>query len=65
MGLLSCEEFIMATAKEEIEELLGKVPNDCSLEDLSISPLCPRKGSNGIEAAETEGNLPHEEAEGG
>ena len=24
----------MATAKEEVEELLGKLPHDCSLEDI-------------------------------
>jgi hypothetical protein len=28
------KEAFTATAKEEVEELLGKLPNDCSLEDI-------------------------------
>jgi hypothetical protein len=53
----------MATAKEEVEELLGKLPNDCSLEDIQYHLYVLEKVRNGIEAAETEGTFLQEEAE--
>ena len=53
----------MATAKEEVEQLLGKLPNDCSLEDIQYHLYVLEKVRNGIEAAETEGTVPQEEAE--
>ena len=54
---------MMATAKEEVEEMLGKLPNDCSLEDIQYHLYVLEKVRNGIEAAETEGTIPQEEAE--
>ena len=53
----------MATAKEEVKELLGKLPNDCSLEDIQYHLYVLEKVRNGLEAAETEGTVPQEEAE--
>jgi hypothetical protein len=53
----------MATAKEEVEELLGKLPNDCSLEDIQYHLYVLEKVRNGLEAAETEGTIPQEAAE--
>lgn len=53
----------MATAKEEVEELLGKLPNDCSLEDIQYHLYVLEKVRNGLEAAETEGAIAQEEAE--
>jgi hypothetical protein len=53
----------MATAKEEVEELLGKLPNDCSLEDIQYHLYVLEKVRNGIEAADTEGTVQQEEAE--
>jgi hypothetical protein len=53
----------MATAKEEVEELLGKLPNDCSLEDIQYHLYVLEKVRNGLEAAETEGAIPQKEAE--
>jgi hypothetical protein len=53
----------MATAKEEVEELLGKLPNDCSLEDIQHHLYVLEKVRNGLGAAETEGAIPQEEAE--
>ena len=53
----------MATAKEEVEELLVKLPNDCSLEDIQYHLYVLEKVRNGIEAAETEGTVPQDEAE--
>jgi predicted transcriptional regulator len=53
----------MATAKEEVEELLGKLPNDCSLEDIQYHLYVLEKVRNGLEAADAEGTVPQEEAE--
>jgi hypothetical protein len=53
----------MATAKEEVEALLGKLPNDCSLEDIQYHLYVLEKARNGIAAAENEGTIPQEEAE--
>jgi len=53
----------MATAKEEVEQLLGKLPNDCSLEDIQYHLYVLEKVRNGIEAADTEGAFPQAEAE--
>jgi hypothetical protein len=53
----------MATAKEEVEELLGKLPNDCSLEDIQYHLYVLEKVRNGLEAADTEGTVPQQEAE--
>jgi hypothetical protein len=53
----------MATAKEEVEELLGKLPNDCSLEDIQYHLYVLEKVRNGLETAETEGVIPQQEAE--
>jgi len=53
----------MATAKEDVEELLGKLPNDCSLEDIQYHLYVLEKVRNGLEAAEAEGGIPQEDAE--
>lgn len=53
----------MNTAKEEVEQLLKKLPNDCTLEDIHYHLYVIEKVRRGIERAETEGSLSHEEAE--
>ena len=53
----------MATAKEEVEELLGKLPNDCSLEDIQYHLYVLEKVRHGLEAAEIGGTVPQEDAE--
>lgn len=45
----------MATAKEEVEQLLGKLPNDCSLEDIQYHLYVLEKVRNGLKSADTEG----------
>jgi phosphosulfolactate synthase (CoM biosynthesis protein A) len=57
------KEVFMATAKEEVEELLGKLPNDCSLEDIQYHLYVLEKVRNGLEVADTDGTVPQEEAE--
>ena len=53
----------MANAKEELEELLDKLPNDCSLEDIQYHLYVLEKVRAGLEAADTEGTVSQEEAE--
>ncbi|HKR22760.1 MAG TPA: hypothetical protein VJS17_09205 [Pyrinomonadaceae bacterium] len=53
----------MATAKEEVERLLGKLPNDCSLEDIQYHLYVLEKVRNGLEAADTEGVVSQDQAE--
>ena len=53
----------MSTAKEEVEALLGKLPNDCSMEDIQYHLYVLEKVRAGLDAAETEGTVSQEEAE--
>ncbi len=53
----------MATAKEEVNQLLGKLPNDCSLEDIQYHLYVLEKVRNGLEVADTEGGIVQEEVE--
>jgi hypothetical protein len=53
----------MATAKEEVEQLLGKLPNDCSLEDIQYHLYVLEKVRNALQAADREGAIPQKEAE--
>ena len=53
----------MVTAKEEVESLLDKLPDDCSLEDIQNHLYVVEKVRNGLEAAASQGTLSQEEAE--
>ena len=53
----------MATAKEEVEQLLGKLPNDCSLEDIQYHLYVLEKVRNGLKSADTDGGVPQADAE--
>ncbi len=53
----------MSTAKEEVESLLHKLPDDCSLEDIQYHLYVLEKVRNGLEAADTQGTISQEEAE--
>jgi len=50
-------------AKDEVEALLKKLPDDCSLEDIQYHLYVIEKVHRGIERAEREGTLTQEEAE--
>lgn len=54
----------MSTAKEEVEALLNKLPDDCSLEDIQYHLYVIEKVRHGLEVANTQGALTQEEAEG-
>ncbi|MDX6612996.1 MAG: hypothetical protein QOD75_2182 [Blastocatellia bacterium] len=53
----------MATAKEEVESLLAKLPDDCSLEDIQYHLYVLEKVRRGLEAADVEGVVSQDEAE--
>jgi len=53
----------MSTAKQEVESLLKKLPDDCSLEDIQYHLYVIEKIQRGIEAAEKKGMVSQEEAE--
>ena len=57
------EEDPMSTAKEEVQTLLDKLPDDCSLEDIQYHLYVVEKIHRGIERAEREGALGQEEVE--
>jgi len=51
------------TAKDEIQSLLQKLPDDCTLEDVQYHLYVLGKIRRGIERAESEGSLSQEEVE--
>jgi hypothetical protein len=53
----------MATAKQEVEALLDKLPHDCTLEDIQYHLYVIEKVRAGLEAAEAEGTISQDEAE--
>lgn len=56
-------EVSMGTAKAEVESLLHKLPDDCSLEDIQYHLYVIEKVRRGLERADSEGTLRQEEAE--
>jgi hypothetical protein len=52
----------VATAKEEVEQLLGRLPGDCSLEDIQYHLYVLEKVRNGLDAA-TDGEVSQDDAE--
>ncbi|MGI8654805.1 MAG: hypothetical protein ACR2LC_06270 [Pyrinomonadaceae bacterium] len=54
----------MSTAKEEVESLLDKLPDDCSLEDIQYHLYVIEKVRHGLETADAKGTVTQEEAEG-
>ncbi len=53
----------METAKSEVESLLKRLPNDCTLEDIQYHLYVVEKIRRGVESADIQGTLPHEEVE--
>jgi hypothetical protein len=53
----------MSTAKEEVQSLLSKLPDNCSLEDIQYDLYVIEKVRNGLEAAESQGTASQEEVE--
>ena len=53
----------MSTTKQEVESLLSKLPDDCSLEDVQYHLYVLEKVRQGLEVADIEGAIAQEEAE--
>jgi hypothetical protein len=53
----------MSTAKEEVEALLSKLPDDCSLEDIQYHLYVIEKVRNGLEIADSQGASSQEDVE--
>jgi hypothetical protein len=53
----------MSTAKNEVQQLLKTLPDDCSLEDIQYHLYVIEKVRNGLEVADTQGTLSQEEVE--
>ncbi|HSP64128.1 MAG TPA: hypothetical protein VLQ90_14160 [Pyrinomonadaceae bacterium] len=53
----------MSTAKEEVEALLSKLPDDCSLEDIQYHLYVIDKVRHGLEVADTQGTITQEKTE--
>jgi len=53
----------MNTAKETVQELLSTLPEDCSLEDIQYHLYVVEKIQRGMERAERDGTVSHEDAE--
>lgn len=54
---------IMSTAKQDVESLLSKLPDDCSLEDIQYHLYVIEKVRNGLESADTQDTVSQEEVE--
>ena len=53
----------MSIAKQEVEALLKKLPDECTLEDIQYHLYIIEKVQRGIQAAEQQGELTQEQAE--
>jgi len=53
----------MSTAKQDVELLLNKLPDDCTVEDIQYHLYVLDKVRRGLEDARVNGTLSHEEVE--
>ena len=53
----------MSTAKQDVEQLLHKLPDDCTVEDVQYHLYVLDKVRRGLEDARTNGTVTQEEAE--
>jgi len=52
----------MGSAKDEVSSMLNKLPDDASHEDIQYHLYILEKVKRGLERAETEGAISHEDA---
>ena len=53
----------MDTAKQEVESLIARLPDSCTLEDIQYHLYVIEKIRNGRESAESQGTLTQDEAD--
>jgi hypothetical protein len=60
-----CAKFLstMSTAKEDVEALLSKLPDDCSIEDIQYHLYVIEKVRKGLDAADIQGTIAQEQVE--
>jgi len=56
-------ESTMSTAKQDVEQLLNKLPDDCSVEDIQYHLYVLDKVRRGLDDARVNGTMPQEEVE--
>jgi predicted transcriptional regulator len=61
--MLSAEGQAMSTAKQDVQMLLHKLPDNCSVEDIQYHLYVLDKVRRGLEEARENGSLPQEEVE--
>ncbi len=59
----TAKEQTVSTAKDEVESLLRRLPDDCTLEDIQYHIYVLEKIRHSLLVAETEGTVTQEEAE--
>ncbi len=52
----------MKTAKEEVKTLLGRLPDNCTIEDIQYHLYVLEKIQRGIERTEEEGSISYKDA---
>ena len=60
---LNSAETHMSATKQEVQALLEKLPEDCSLEDVQYHLYVIEKVQRGIQAANDRGSVPQDQAE--
>jgi hypothetical protein len=60
---LNSAEIHMSATKQEVQALLEKLPEDCSLEDVQYHLYVIEKVQRGIQAANDQGSVPQDQAE--
>ena len=58
------EVMIMISPKAEVQAILDKLPDDCSLEDIQYHLYVAEKINKGIDRTKKEGTLTQDEVEG-
>jgi len=56
-------EIVMSTAKTEVQSLLEKLPDDCTLEDIQYHLYVVEKVHRGIDRAAKEGEVSQQDVE--
>ncbi|MFT0140805.1 hypothetical protein ACEK07_46695 [Alcanivoracaceae bacterium MT1] len=57
------QDLDMQTAKQDVEKMLSRLPDDATLEDIQYHIYVLEKIRNGIQSLEEQGGIPQEEAE--
>lgn len=53
----------MSSAKDQVESLMARLPDDCTLEDIQCHLYVIQKIRHGAELADTQGTLTQEEVQ--